>query len=93
MAMLLAILILMVAPLFYNSHSQSLGWYVGGRYVFWGFVVVFVLLMWVGGSPAEEPYVRIGRVLTGLYFLLFFSIPCVIWAEDVLVRKFVFKEK
>jgi len=86
-AILIAILILAMAPLFYKGHSQRLIWYISSRYLFWGFVVVFVLLMWVGGSPAEEPYVTLGRALTVLYFALFFLIPASIWVEDELMQE------
>lgn len=81
-AMLLAILILALAPFFYAGHRRNMEWYVLRSFCFWGFVVVFLLLTWVGGRPAEEPYVSLGRVLTALYFLLFFRMPVAMWAED-----------
>jgi ubiquinol-cytochrome c reductase cytochrome b subunit len=34
----------------------------------------FIVLLYVGGKPAEEPYVTIARVATAYYFLYFLVI-------------------
>jgi ubiquinol-cytochrome c reductase cytochrome b subunit len=38
----------------------------------WFFLVVFIILTWIGGKPVEEPYVIIGQIFTFLYFLIVF---------------------
>jgi quinol-cytochrome oxidoreductase complex cytochrome b subunit len=36
---------------------------------FWLFLVVCILLSWIGGIPVIEPYLTIGRFLSILYFV------------------------
>nr|YP_010279276.1 cytochrome b [Micrarionta opuntia]UKG20826.1 cytochrome b [Micrarionta opuntia] len=38
--------------------------------IFWCFVVVFLLLTWLGACPVEDPYVAVAQPMTVLYFLL-----------------------
>jgi ubiquinol-cytochrome c reductase cytochrome b subunit len=46
----------------------------GHRFFFWLFFTDFWLLTWLGGQPIEEPYVLLGQVCTGYYFLYFLVI-------------------
>ena len=39
--------------------------------LFWGLVVVFFALTWVGARPVESPYIETGALLTCIYFGLF----------------------
>lgn len=41
------------------------------KYVFWGFISIFVLLTWIGANPVEPPFVSIGIFLTTIYFRAF----------------------
>ena len=41
---------------------------------FWGLVVVFFALTWIGASPVEYPYIETGAILTLCYFSLFWLI-------------------
>lgn len=57
--------------------SGSLGvgkWFIIWRSVFWFFVVVFILLTWIGARSVEDPYIIIGQVLTASYFGRFLMI-------------------
>lgn len=38
--------------------------------LFWVFIVIFVLLTWLGACPIEEPYLTLAGPATVLYFLL-----------------------
>nr|AOR87181.1 cytochrome b [Xystodesmus sp. YD-2016] len=72
-ALVASIMILFVCGVFSGgvlNKSWSLGW----RGLFWGLVVVFMLLTWIGARPVEEPYVLIGQVLTVVYFSMFFAL-------------------
>lgn len=38
--------------------------------LFWIFVVVFILLTWLGACPVEAPYMALAQPATALYFIL-----------------------
>lgn len=42
------------------------------RKLFWLFLVDSALLLWIGGKPAEDPFIFIGRISTVFYFLFIF---------------------
>lgn len=44
------------------------------KITFWGLVVTFFALTWIGARPVEYPYIETGAVLTFTYFRLFFLI-------------------
>ena len=41
------------------------------KLLFWWFVLVFIVLTWIGGVPVEEPYILIGQVIRVVYFVYF----------------------
>jgi ubiquinol-cytochrome c reductase cytochrome b subunit len=44
------------------------------KYSFWIFVVIFILLMKMGGKHVESPYIVISQIITIIYFLFFIFI-------------------
>jgi len=42
------------------------------RLIFWNLVVRFLLLTWLGASPAEAPYIFVSQIITILYFTFHF---------------------
>jgi ubiquinol-cytochrome c reductase cytochrome b subunit len=48
----------------------------------WWFIAFNVVLMWLGSQPVEDPYILIGQVLTGLYFLMIFLILLCDWVME-----------
>lgn len=38
------------------------------RLIFWRFVVIFLILTWLGSCPAEIPYIKVRQIITILYF-------------------------
>nr|ASV72600.1 cytochrome b [Bathynella cf. rufa JHS-2017] len=40
--------------------------------LFWIFIIVFILLTWIGARSVEAPYILVGQILTMFYFLIFF---------------------
>lgn len=40
--------------------------------VFWFFIINTFFLGWIGACPVEDPYLKIGQILTFLYFFFFF---------------------
>lgn len=81
-AIFAALLILFTIPVtttkkrrFFNPFAQ---------FLFWVWIVTWVILTWVGGCPAEEPYIRLGQTLTVLYFSYFIIRPIIpyVWEKS-----------
>ena len=70
-AMFSAILVLAFLPWLDSAKTRSLRYRPLARQFFWIFVVVCLLLGWLGGKPAEGIYVTVGRILTFCYFAYF----------------------
>nr|AVJ52627.1 cytochrome b [Odontoscelis fuliginosa] len=81
-AMMMSILIILILPLSNNSKFQSNTFYPLNKMLFWCFVVIMMLLTWIGARPAEEPYIFTGQVLTILYFMYFLINPLVLKMWD-----------
>lgn len=66
--MFAAILILFFLPWLDRSPVRSADYRPYYRIAFWVFVVDCLILGYVGGKPAEEPYLTISRIATLYYF-------------------------
>jgi ubiquinol-cytochrome c reductase cytochrome b subunit len=78
LAMFSAILLLFFLPWLDTSPVRSNNYRPMAKTAFWIFVVDVVILAWVGGLPAEEPYVRISQLASVYYFAHFLIILPVI---------------
>nr|AVJ52636.1 cytochrome b [Scutiphora pedicellata] len=74
-AMIMSIAIILILPLSNNSKFQGNTFYPANKFMFWSFVVIMIMLTWIGARPAEEPYIFTGQVLTVMYFLYFILNP------------------
>jgi quinol-cytochrome oxidoreductase complex cytochrome b subunit len=74
LAMFSAIIVLCFLPWLDTSKVRSARYRPLYRQFFWVLVVVCCLLGYIGGKPAEAPYIVIGRVLTAYYFFHFLVI-------------------
>nr|AVJ52604.1 cytochrome b [Agonosoma flavolineatum] len=81
-AMVLSIAIILILPITNNSKFQGNTFYPLNKLLFWSFVVIMVLLTWIGARPAEEPYIFTGQVLTMLYFTYFLINPIMLKMWD-----------
>ena len=70
-AMFGAILVLAFLPWLDNAKTRSSRYRPLAKQFFWMFVVVCILLGWLGGKPAEGIYIIAGRILTFVYFAYF----------------------
>src|SRR6187455_711911 len=70
-AMFSAILILAFLPWLDSARTRSSRYRPLAKQFFWIFVVVCLLLGWLGGKPPEGIYVIAGRILTFCYFAYF----------------------
>lgn len=81
-ALALALLILFTLPFTITRNKLRLSFYPVRQILFWGLVRTWLVLTWIGGRPVEAPYVTIGQVATGLYFLYFIINPITIKLWD-----------
>ena len=70
-AMGLAILILFAVPFLSRAELRSLKFRYLSRVFYWVFVMDVVLLGYLGGQVAEEPYITISQIGSVYYFLYF----------------------
>ncbi len=70
-AMFGAIAVLFVLPWLDRSKVRSANYRPLYRALFWFFVANGLFLGWLGGQPAEEPYVTLSRIATAWYFFHF----------------------
>lgn len=78
-AMFAAILVLFTLPITTTKKRNFFN--PLGQFLFWVWAVTCVILTWIGGCAAEEPYIFLGQILTTLYFIYFILRPLVpyIW--------------
>nr|QSH39803.1 cytochrome b [Theretra latreillii lucasii] len=74
-ALVMSILILIILPFTFNKKIQGLQFYPLNQLLFWFFIIMIILLTWIGARPVENPYVITGQILTILYFSYFLLNP------------------
>nr|YP_009476075.1 cytochrome b [Macroglossum stellatarum]AVM10750.1 cytochrome b [Macroglossum stellatarum] len=74
-ALVMSILILIILPLTFNKKMQGLQFYPINQMLFWFFIIMVILLTWIGARPVENPYIIVGQILTILYFSYFIFNP------------------
>nr|YP_010271039.1 cytochrome b [Scarites subterraneus]UJY97984.1 cytochrome b [Scarites subterraneus] len=84
-ALLMSILILMILPFYNLSNFQSLKFYPINQLLFWFFMIIVILLTWIGMRPVEDPYILTGQILTILYFSYFIINPLIMKMWDKLL--------
>nr|YP_010363322.1 cytochrome b [Cladiucha magnoliae]UNY39798.1 cytochrome b [Cladiucha magnoliae] len=71
-ALMSSIMIFMIMPLCNKMKFKSMFFYPLNQFLFWIFIMIIILLTWIGMSPVESPYIIIGQFLTINYFTYFF---------------------
>nr|YP_009967235.1 cytochrome b [Diaphanes citrinus]QEO18997.1 cytochrome b [Diaphanes citrinus] len=69
-ALFMSILIFMILPIF-KKKINSNSFYPMNKIMFWSFMMISIMLTWIGANPVEEPFIMTGQILTILYFLYF----------------------
>nr|ABB54813.1 cytochrome b [Lepidocybium flavobrunneum] len=83
LALLASILGLMVGPFLHTSKQRTLTFRPASQFLFWALISDVAILTWIGGMPAEQPFIIIGQVASVLYFSLFLIFfPFAGWAEN-----------
>nr|YP_009479385.1 cytochrome b [Endotricha consocia]AVV61651.1 cytochrome b [Endotricha consocia] len=76
-ALIFSILILIILPLTFNKKMQGIQFYPINQILFWYFIVIIILLTWIGARPVETPYIITGQTLTIMYFSYFIFNPMI----------------
>nr|YP_009476276.1 cytochrome b [Psilogramma increta]AVM38371.1 cytochrome b [Psilogramma increta] len=74
-ALIMSILILIILPLTFNKKMQGIQFYPINQLMFWMFIIMIILLTWIGARPVEIPYILTGQMLTIFYFSYFIINP------------------
>nr|ATD86271.1 cytochrome b [Euproctis cryptosticta] len=74
-ALIMSILILIILPFTFNKKMQGIQFYPINQIMFWLFIMMIILLTWIGARPVEDPYIMTGQLLTVFYFSYFIINP------------------
>nr|YP_010305002.1 cytochrome b [Semidalis macleodi]ULR86833.1 cytochrome b [Semidalis macleodi] len=75
LALVMSILILVILPITTNSKLQGTQFYPINKMLFWSFLIIVLLLTWIGARPVEDPYILTGQLLTIIYFSYYLINP------------------
>ena len=83
--MLMSIVVLFFLPFLSVAEVRSFQFRPISQYWFWSFLGICLMLGWLGGQPAAQPYVQLSACLTGSYFFfLIFLLPLIERFENYL---------
>nr|AAY55946.1 cytochrome b [Pelophylax nigromaculatus] len=87
LALLLSIMVLFLMPIIHTSKLRSLMFRPIAKAFFWALIANTAILTWIGGQPVEDPFITIGQIASGLYFLIFvLLIPSLGLLENKLLK-------
>nr|VFU78911.1 Cytochrome b oxydase [Proasellus parvulus] len=81
-SLLMSVLVFYFIPLTAGKSLGSGQSYPLWRILFWLFIMVVLLLTWIGARPVEAPYILVGQMLTLSYFMFFFLAPLLSGSHD-----------
>nr|AWN56243.1 cytochrome b [Eriopis connexa] len=70
-ALVMSIAILYIMPFMNNKLMKNISFYSINKSLFWTFVLMIIILTWIGAKPVEEPFILTGQIFTTLYFMYF----------------------
>nr|ADO33521.1 cytochrome b [Antheraea pernyi] len=76
-ALVMSILILIILPMTFLKKIQGIQFYPINQIMFWIFIMMIMLLTWIGARPVEAPFIITGQLLTIFYFLYFILNPLI----------------
>nr|AAY43288.1 cytochrome b [Pelophylax nigromaculatus] len=87
LALLLSIMVLFLMPIIHTSKLRSLMFRPIAKTFFWALIANTAILTWIGGQPVEDPFITIGQIASGLYFIIFvLLIPSLGLLENKLLK-------
>nr|QDH12220.1 cytochrome b [Forcipomyia makanensis] len=85
-ALVMSIAILFTLPFTHHSNFRTLKFYPMNKMLFWNFLIIVILLTWIGARPVEAPYVFTGQILTVIYFLYYVINPMMMKMWDNVIK-------
>nr|WBK17701.1 cytochrome b [Polionemobius taprobanensis] len=85
-ALLLSIAILFTLPFLTSNKFQGNSFYPLNQILFWSFLIIVILLTWIGARPVETPYILTGQILTILYFMFYIMNPLLHYLWDKIIN-------
>nr|QSV10592.1 cytochrome b [Antheraea pernyi] len=76
-ALVMSILILIILPMTFLKKIQGIQFYPINQIMFWIFIMMVMLLTWIGARPVEAPFIITGQLLTIFYFMYFILNPLI----------------
>lgn len=87
-ALLMALVVLMIIPYLVKFSLRSSTFRPFYKLLFWFMCFNVFLLSYIGGGPAEDPYILVGQIATFFYFFNFLvTLPMIGLLEMILVRE------
>nr|YP_009107409.1 cytochrome b [Eudontomyzon morii]YP_009107422.1 cytochrome b [Lethenteron appendix]AGZ13033.1 cytochrome b [Lethenteron camtschaticum]AJO67687.1 cytochrome b [Lethenteron kessleri]AJO67720.1 cytochrome b [Lethenteron reissneri]AOW42934.1 cytochrome b [Lampetra alaskensis]AIR11954.1 cytochrome b [Lethenteron camtschaticum] len=85
-ALAAAIMILLVIPFTHTSKQRGIQFRPLAQVTFWILIADLALLTWLGGEPAEYPFILMTQIASTVYFMIFILIfPILGRLEDKLI--------
>jgi ubiquinol-cytochrome c reductase cytochrome b subunit len=89
-----SLVILFFLPFIHFSKIRSATFRLVYRSVFWVILADFLLLMWLGQKPVDDPYITVGQIVTFFYFFLFLvAIPLSGLIDSYLAKPYLLYKK
>nr|ADO22054.1 cytochrome b [Lampetra sp. DAB-2010]ADO22055.1 cytochrome b [Lampetra sp. DAB-2010] len=86
LALAAAIMILLVIPFAHTSKQRGIQFRPLAQITFWTLITDLALLTWLGGEPAEHPFILMTQIASTMYFMIFILIlPILGRLEDKLI--------
>lgn len=85
-ALALSVVIFLSLPLT-RSYLRGNSFSPINQYLFWGFVITWALLRWLGAKPVEPPFILLSQILSLLYFSFFCCHPLSLLLWDYILWK------
>nr|AJO67696.1 cytochrome b [Eudontomyzon danfordi] len=73
-ALAAAIMILLVIPFTHTSKQRGIQFRPLAQVTFWILIADLTLLTWLGGEPAEHPFILMTQIASTVYFMIFILI-------------------
>nr|AJO67703.1 cytochrome b [Eudontomyzon mariae]AJO67704.1 cytochrome b [Eudontomyzon mariae] len=73
-ALVAAIMILLVIPFTHTSKQRGIQFRPLAQVTFWILIADLALLTWLGGEPAEHPFILMTQIASTVYFMIFILI-------------------
>lgn len=85
-ALVISIAILFTLPLTHKRNFRTIKFYPLNKILFWNFVIIVILLTWIGARPVEDPFILTGQLLTIIYFFYYIINPIIFKLWDKLIN-------